>query len=377
MMSLPSFNRGHFSERDAMPDDSTDRPNLVYLDQNVLLDMAYGHLQPLQERLFRQMGFRLVYSTENLEELRRVPIEHHGPVLAFLRETQAGCARMALDMKSVNVDFGIDPVVAFTEHCDAVAPFSELDYSLHGFTLKLFGGAHDESREEIALKQTEEISAILNHGLRQLDKLEVLPVTVRAALRQKLEAVKAHSAEVFMASAHQMDEVATIHGEKTAQEMFQIDSSVIKPPNVIPQVWAQVSDNFEPSGISLEQVFGLAPIPGVELPWGESSLVQKVNAIYGQLNLFGYYRDGGIKKIPGQKRSFTDSTHAGYALCAKLFVCRDRRLVKKAVAVYEHLGLQFPVVLEVKGNPRTAEANVTLQIAWPRPDTEESNSDPG
>jgi hypothetical protein len=351
-----------------MSDDPAGRPDFVYFDQNVMLDMAYGYLRPLREHLFEKLGYLLVYSTENMEELRRVPEEHHEPALTFLREVKAGCARMSLDMKTVVVDLNIDPAEAFAEHREAVASFSDLDYSMHGSMLKLFGGGQEQSREDIARKQTGEVWAMLDHGLRQLDSVEELPATVREVMRQELEATKLRAAEVFMESARQMDEAETLHGARTAQEMYPVNPDAIEPPNVLPQVWEQVKGLFEPKGISLDQLLGLTPFHGVELERGEPTLVQKVNVIYGQLNLLGYYRDDGIKKIPGQKRSSSDATHAGYALCAKIFVCRDKKLVKKAVAAYEYLGLRLPTVLEIKGDPRKDPESVRWDWAWPRLD---------
>jgi hypothetical protein len=340
----------------------------VYFDQNVLLDMAYGHLQPLRERLFQQLGCRLIYSTENMEELHRLPVEHHQPTLAFLSEAKAACARMSVDLKTVSVDLEVDPAAAFTAHCEAVASFSDLDYSMHGFMLKLFGGGHTESRQDIARKQKDEIWAMLDHGLRQLDSLHDVPAADRAAMRAELEAQKLRVAGGAMELARQMDEAEALHGTITAQQMYQISPDEIEPPNVLLQVWDQVRNIFEPKGISLDQLLGFTPASGLGLEGGNLTLVQKVNAIYGLLNLLGYYRDGGVTKIRGLKRSSSDATHVGYAVCATIFVCRDERLVKKAVAAYEYVGVRTPIVLEIKGDPRKDQKSVRWAWAWPRLD---------
>jgi len=357
------------------------QPYYVYFDQNIIIDMAYGHLKALRNNLFDIQGIQLVYSNENLEELRRVSEEVRRPAIHFLQEVKAAYASMSQDMTTVSIDADIDPSDAFSAFCETVTPYSHISDAMLNHILKLNGGEVDESHEEIACKQVENMTTILDEAIQQVHSLDGLTITERMDMLKQLDDLQHQAAEKLPKVGREMDRLFTNEMPKpdeefdqsdmendveSALEFFRINTDEAQPPNVLHKVWEQLEkkDPPLPQNMSLEDMLGFHRLPSSDSRDDGITLVQKVNSVYGFLNMVGYYRDGGIKKVGGLMRSLSDMSHASYALCGTLLVCRDKKLVKKAVAAYEYLSIQLPV-LWVKGNPRVEGGNVSVELAWP------------
>ena len=69
----------------------------------------------------------------------------------------------------------------------------------------------------------------------------------------------------------------------------------------------------------------------------------KVNGLYNLLNTIGYYPDKNIRNDKKFIPFINDHQHVGYAIYSDFFITRDKRLMKKAEAVYEHLKIRTKV----------------------------------
>lgn len=352
-----------------MSNNTETQNKLIYFDQNVLFDFAYGHLEAVRNIFFEELDFRLMYSRENLEELRRVPNEHYEPILTFLSEVGAIYATTKIDNSEVVLNTEVNPRDAFSEYCEAVSQFSDLDYTKYGLHLKLQGGDEGRSWKDMAQVQTEEFNSLLDNVLDNIDTNDISEEWL-CALKDEFEGMKLRAASTADQVANMISDAEKQYGSRIVDDMFQVDVEKISPLNVLHQVWDQAKDKIKADGydagsICLEQILVPQSLIDLGLVKDRENNFHKVNAIYGLLNLWGYCRDKGIKKIRGQKRAFSDATHAGFALSSHIFVCRDKRLVKKAVAAYEYLNLKSPVVIEVKGDPRIELGNVNFEMVWP------------
>ncbi|MCV6607365.1 MAG: hypothetical protein OIF32_04065 [Campylobacterales bacterium] len=76
----------------------------------------------------------------------------------------------------------------------------------------------------------------------------------------------------------------------------------------------------------------------------KSSLFEKINILYHLLNSIGYKRDKAIDN-DNYPNSMSDMTHAGYALYCDYLLTTDKKMSKKANAVYSYLEISTEVVL--------------------------------
>jgi len=70
----------------------------------------------------------------------------------------------------------------------------------------------------------------------------------------------------------------------------------------------------------------------------------KVNWLYNMLNSIGYHPDKNIRSDKRFIPFINDQQHAGNAIYSNFLITRDKRLMKKAEAVYEHLKIGTKII---------------------------------
>ena len=118
----------------------------------------------------------------------------------------------------------------------------------------------------------------------------------------------------------------------------------IEPPNVINQIWDKIKDGIKSSNsnINYNDLFG----DGFNkfFPNQKITMTMKVNGLYNILNSIGYYPDKNIRSDKKFIPFINDQQHVGQAIYSSFFITRDKRLMKKTEAVYEHLKIGTEIV---------------------------------
>ncbi|EHH0796012.1 hypothetical protein J7I09_004502, partial [Vibrio vulnificus] len=221
----------------------------------------------------------------------------------------------------------------------------EYGYGLTAMLQKFYGGRKDESFNHIFGKGTDELAELLQSSLEEFKQNPLITTEQLQLIESLPEILKAQYSTI----SEQMDN-ASVAAVRDFESHFGVGPKTlnnIKGPNVINQIWQLLQSEFEKHSLesqSLEDFFGLN-FRKYEANFGnEKSTVEKVNAIYHQLNFIGFHRDSKMQKTPRFNASFSDMTHAGLASFCELFFCRDNGLVHKASAAYEFLGINTKIV---------------------------------
>jgi hypothetical protein len=218
----------------------------------------------------------------------------------------------------------------------------EYGYGLTAMLQKFYGGRKDESYNHIFEKGTDELAELLQSSLEEFKQNPLITTEQLQLIESLPEILKAQYSTI----SEQMDN-ASVAAVRDFESHFGVGPKTlnnIKGPNVINQIWQLLQSEFEKHSLELEDFLGLN-FRIYEANFGnEKSTVEKVNAIYHQLNFIGFHRDSKMQKTPRFNASFSDMTHAGLATFCELFFCRDNGLVHKASAAYEFLGINTKIV---------------------------------
>ena len=223
----------------------------------------------------------------------------------------------------------------------------KMGYGLSGMLQKSYGGLEDTSFEDVAKNGAQELKDYLNKSLECIDNVEGLDLKLKNSLKEFFAQVPDIVEESGRALANQLDS----DSEESQIRQFEEATGVgprtlknIKGPNVLVKVWDSMRKGLPDVELDLETFFGIKPARWSPNPERELTVLEKVNAIYHQLNFLGYYRDLNMKTVRGFNASFSDMTHAALASFCQLLIGSDTNLIMKASAAYEYLGLSTKIV---------------------------------
>lgn len=326
--------------------------HLVYLDHNVLDTMTKGDPHDICE-FFEINDFIAAYSRENLNEINRSK-GYEDTFLEVLKNIDARYVVPNLDDKfhhtgTAQVHEG-DPFEIYRSHIENTDKIPELGYGISGMLRKMYGGLEDSSFSEILEKGARETGELTQVSDEEIEAAD-LGYEETEQLKELIKILPDSVKDLYSELGDMLDQDSVENSAKELERTTGIGPKVLKNisgPNSLIQVWKEVEKAFPNTGQTLEKFFGLDQSEWSNEPDRELSVVEKVNAIYHQLNYIGYYRDSKMKKSRRFSASFSDMTHAGVATFCKFFICRDEDLVMKAAAAYEYLGLQTKI-LHIKG----------------------------
>ncbi|HEX7028383.1 MAG TPA: hypothetical protein VF268_14175 [Gammaproteobacteria bacterium] len=297
-------------------------------------------------RLFDSKKLIAVYSDENLNEIKKSK-GYEENFLSLLKSIAARYLKPNMQeyryTGSAQVFEG-DPKEIFHSYVENTEEMPKYGYGISGMAQKMWGGLQNASFAEILEGGADELKQLLDIDPKDIDELPI-DEEKKSQIKSMLEIlptlVDEANSEFANISNYNLPENAV----KTFEEASGLGPKVlknIKGPDVVGQIWKMIRESIPHEITTLEQFFGLDLSA-----WGNIqnlSTVEKVNAIYHQLNFVGYYRDSGMKKEKRFNASFSDMTHAGMASFCRLFICRDEDLTMKAAAAYEYLKLGTQII---------------------------------
>ena len=326
---------------------------LVYLDHNVLDPMTKGDPYGIA-KLFENNDFIATYSDENLNEIRRSK-GYENSFLEVLSNINARYVVPNMDENfrytgTAQVHEG-DPFKIYRSYIENTDEMSELGYGMTGMVRKMYGGMADSSFIDIFEKGAKEIC-----DLTQLSDVEIeaagLGKEETVQIKELIKILPDILDSSYSELGNMLDKDSVDNAVKDFEKITGVGPKVLKNisgPNSLTQVWEHIEKSFPDVDLTLEKFFGLDRSDWSNEADRELSVVEKVNAIYHQLNYVGFFRDTNMKKSHRFTASFSDMTHAGMATFCKVFICRDEDLVMKAAAAYEYLGLRTKIV-HIKAN---------------------------
>lgn len=285
-----------------------------------------------------------VYSDENLAEIRQSK-GYQGKFLNLLVELNAWYLK-----PNVNENFQytgaasithVSPHETYEWHIENVEELPQYGYGLTGLVEKMYGGHKDKSFREVIDLGFSELSELLNLALKDIDKQDMSNEEknqLRAMIHEQLQ-----RAETLDGELAEKLEATPDNQVREFEETFGIGPRTlnnVRGQGVLQKIWDVLREQASIEGYTFEKFFGLDQSAWNSNPDRELTTVEKVNAIYNQLNFLGYYRDSKMKTQRGFKRSFRDMTHAGMASFCGFLFSGDKRLVMKASAAYEYLNLR-------------------------------------
>jgi len=319
----------------------------AYLDHNVLDSMLKGDPKNIRG-LLNQEGVVAVFSDENLAEIHRSK-GYEQRFLRLLAEVGAQHLFPELDenFRHTGRAFAeeVDPHEAYRRYVDNLRTQGPADFGIKSMLEKFYGGRKSESFQEIFASGERELKLLKEYLAEALATTSDVDEVARVNALEAIERIEQFDSKEHMAMARQLDEMP-------ASAIAQFDETHglgpkvlnnINRPDVVRKVWDLVKAAVG-GDVDMETFFGLKPfsIGGAE-DRGLTSL-EKINAIYHQLNFVGYYRDAKMHRKGRFTSSFSDMTHAGLASFCHVLIGGDKDMIMKAAAAYEYVNAGTAIV---------------------------------
>ncbi|WP_029933887.1 hypothetical protein [Thiomicrospira pelophila] len=321
---------------------------LVYLDHNVLDLMTKG--DPLRiKNILKENDLTPVYSNESLKEIQR-SVGYVDKFIDVLDVIEAKYIEPILDRDFKQTGQArlneISPELCYRNFLENQNNNEYGDFGITKFLMKFYGGQQESSFSDIFEQGAIDLQKHLKELLVGVDSLSVNKSVDVELLEKLIDELPVLMQELTSPMAKELDEqeLSPVSAFETATASGAKVLKNINPPNVIEKIWQKLSkvDGF--SGVDMDSFFGIRPDSFEVNQDRERTIQEKVNAVYHQLNIIGYYRDSKMKKDRRFRASFSDMTHAGVASFCHWFFCKDEDLVMKAAAAYEYIGVQTKIV---------------------------------
>jgi len=326
------------------------KPNKVkfYLDQNVIDYLVKGKLNVLEELIHQIQNSGIIYSYVTLRELARIKDDlKRKPYLDYLKNSNA--EYFWIDENEIAHFEDVDPHTKFNENNSTSEMIKSCEDSMHKVAHKLLGGKKDISFDEIASAQEDSFNQLMEFFNKTLDALEENPLINKEFLKKSALEMKAHFAELVDNFTQQIKDNNQSNEDplNELRKLFNIhvDSlNEIEPPNVINQIWDKMKDGIKNNNINItyDDLFG----DGVYKLYTNQKIStgMKINILYNLLNSLGFHTDKNFRNDKKFVPFINDQHHIANAIYSNFFVTRDRRLMRKTEAVYEHLKIRTKII---------------------------------
>ena len=302
--------------------EETGRSIRVYLDHNIVDDLAKGRLS------FKSSPQVLwVYSDEHFREIKRSGSTRFLDALARLK-----AQRLELETEQFRITGRMrlteypDPHALYEAWSKANADTELSDDHFLGILSRLFGAANADQLKAMPEVLEREISTLLGAaGLAD-------------ALRDKIAEVARDTMQdtisLLTAEDHQHQVLRETLGTHRGRA-----SNVAKRNNPLQDLWATVSPSMP--GVTADQFFGFEPIAkggDVDLP-----LFLGMVGCYMVLNMIGFSPDEKLARIERMPAIASDANHVAYGAYCDAVLSADRRLCTKARAIYKYRNISTEV----------------------------------
>jgi len=318
---------------------------LVYLDQNILSEIAKGGFCDLFDKI-RSGNMQLVYSHAHIKETAHSNNQNFQD-----KVIQAITAMNGAYLHEGQLHFDKSPRLRLDEYLANPEVYSQISGSMAQLAHKFFGGQQGKNFPALINGQRDTFETLISHMRKNMETLNEnedeeirrhLPMLkmLPELIRQEFEKAAPKLSKTLEASIPASE---TFNGAKEFRSAVDVAPSTlnnIRPPNVMQKIWAQVvSSGKMPAHLNNVNDF-LSNGVWARINNGDPSWEAKVGSLYTLLNMFGYWPDDKLHKDDGFRSAMGDQTHSALAAYTHMLVTCDESMAKKTYAIYEHLGIE-------------------------------------
>lgn len=326
----------------------------AYLDHNILDLLVKNPSLVFKTQL--KDKFQILYSDENLKEIRRTG-ENGSSYLKVFEELGAMYLKLILTPKfEVTGDATItelSPFVAFDNYCENIEPvYENIEQAMSQSLLKFYGGRGDANFEDIKNDQIDAFDDLmvylqdLGEKIQEVDSNSDINAQISAYttdMKKKHDKAVAQSANELR---KHVDDEYNYSGVKNYRDYTGIGPmqlNNIEPPNVIEKIWEahRELDGYKGHEFTIEQFYGISLN---SIYNREMFFFEKITSIYNVLNVVGYHPDSKMEKERRFTAAMSDAGHASIGSFADYVFSRDLAFIKKTRACYEFLNTKSQVI---------------------------------
>lgn len=306
---------------------------LVYIDQNIIGLKLQGHIN-----LSKRDDLKWVYSKEHFAEIKRA--DDPEKYLDVLNKIGAIMLDLILDEnwkitgEAILIE-GLTPFENYQNYIDAIGDVEFDETIFDPFQVWVNGGG-----DEGPLKELSD-----NFANQVLQLTSYLPYHT-TEMTNKISAIKPEfdsMVDDLISNGNDIKKTRAAFGDEKGS------IGCVSGEHQVAQIWDIISPTMAGSGISCDQFFGFDPInkQGYEL-WPLYLGIVGCNAV---MDILGFQAEKKCRKISKIHNVRSDAGHIGMGAYCSAILSEDKRLVKRAKAIYEYKNIgTSPILIEKKAN---------------------------
>ena len=306
---------------------------LVYIDQNIIGLQLQGILN-----LRKRDDLVWVYSKEHFAEIRRS--DDPEKYLGVLKDVDAKLLDLTLNENwkitgEAKLIGNGTPFQHYESYIDATGDVDFDDTIFDPFQVWVNGGGDEGPLKEISDKFAEQILRLTSELPFDTTEMTNKVESIKPEFDSMIEEMVSNGNDIKKTRAAFGDEKGKIGGISGEQQ--------------IQKIWEIISPAMQDTEISCEQFFGFDPIDkqGYEL-W---PMYLGIIGCCAVMDILGFQAEKKCRKIHKLHNVRSDSAHIAMGAFCAAILSEDKRLVKRARAIYEYKGIgTSPILVEKKAN---------------------------
>ena len=304
---------------------------LVYLDQNIVSSLANKEI-----RLSHFDEFTFVYSKENFAEINRS--SEPQKYLDALHEIDAKLLQLQLcpDYRltgRAELREDCTPSHYYSEYINEISKVPQGDNIFDPFIAWCNGGKDDTALRALPSALKEAIQD-LSDGLPDVNR----------------EFTECHDSTIleFNDLISELFEHDNDIKKTRATLGYKPNISGITGDNIIEQIWNVVSKNN--SGVTCDEFFGFNPIN--KQGYDNFPMYLGIVSCCSHMDMLGFQAESKCRKVDKISNILSYASHIAMGAYCSLILSFDKRLVKRANAIYQYKGIDAQAMLANK-NPKS------------------------
>ncbi len=303
---------------------------LIYIDQNIIGLQLEGVLD-----LSNRDDLVWVYSKEHFSEIRRS--NHPEQYLEVLKDIDAKLLDLTLNEWRITGEANLishgTPIQHYEGYIDATGDVDFDDTIFDSFQLWVNGGGDETTLKEVPDNFAEQIIRLTSELPFDTTEMTNKVNSINPEFHSMIEEMISNGNDIKKTRAGFGDEKGMIGG--------------ISGEHQIEQIWKIISSTMDGAEVSCEQFFGFDPIDkqGYE-SW---PMYLGIIGCCGVMDILGFQAEKKCRKINKIHNVRSDSAHIAMGAFCDAILSKDKRLVKRARAIYEYKDIRTsPILVETE-----------------------------
>lgn len=306
---------------------------LVYIDQNIIGLQLQGYIN-----LGKRDDIKWVYSKEHFAEIRRS--NNSEKYLGVLNNIGAIMLDLMLDenWKITGEARLIEHATPFEHYQDYIEATGDVEFNetvFDPFQVWVNGGGDEGPLRDLSDNFADQILQLTSDLPYDTSEVTSKVEAIKPEFDSMVDDLISNGNDINKTRAAFGDEKGAIGG--------------VSGKNQITQIWGIISPVMKGSDISCDQFFGFDPIEkqGYKL-WPMYLGIVGCNAV---MDILGFQAEKKCRKISKIHNVRSDAGHIGMGAYCSAILSEDKRLVKRAKAIYEYKNIgTSSILIERKAN---------------------------